>query len=134
METNRDEAHAWLAFAEGKQDEALTLLRGVAEEQDAFGKGEVELPAREMLADMLLEWGRPQDALSEFEKSLKTDPNRFNGLYGAGHAAELAAQPEKAARYYQQLLRNCETNSLSPRPEISRARAFLAGKNSSPLH
>jgi tetratricopeptide (TPR) repeat protein len=90
METNRDEARAWLSFSEGKNDDALNLLRSIADKQDAFGKGEVELPAREMLADVLQEMGRPGEALAEYEKSLKADPNRFNGLYGAGRAAELA--------------------------------------------
>jgi tetratricopeptide (TPR) repeat protein len=126
MEANRAEARAWLFFAEGKNDEALSLLRPVADKQDAFGKGEVELPGREMLADMLLEMGRPQDALTEYEKSLKTDPNRFNGLFGAGRAAELTHQPEKAANYYSQLLKNCETSSSAQRPELAHARAFLA--------
>src|SRR5437016_10862979 len=60
MDTGRDEARAWLAFAEGKNEEALRLLRPAADRQDAEGKGEVELPAREMLADMLLEMGRPR--------------------------------------------------------------------------
>jgi tetratricopeptide (TPR) repeat protein len=132
METNRDEARAWLFFAEGKSEEALSLLRSIADKQDAFGKGEVELPAREMLADMLLEMGRPEEALIEYEKSLKTDPNRFNGMFGAGRSAELALQPEKAAGYYAQLLKNCENQAPSPRPETAHARAFLAQMNASP--
>jgi len=41
-----------------------------------------------MLAGMLLEIGLPEQALAEYGKSLKTDPNRFNGLYGAAQAAE----------------------------------------------
>jgi len=132
METSRDEGRAWLSFAEGKNEEALSLVRSIADKQDAFGKGEVELPAREMLADMLLELGRPREALIEYEKSLKTDPNRLNGLYAAGRAAELALQPEKAAGFYAQLLKNCENQASSPRPEIVHARAFLADRNASP--
>ena len=81
---------------------------------------------------MLLEADRPQEALIEYEKSLKTDPNRFNGLYGAGRAAELALQPEKAAGYYAQLLKNCETQAPSPRLEIAHARAFLAQMKTPP--
>ena len=95
----------------------------VADRQDAEGKGEVELPAREMLADMLLEMGRPQQALVEYEKSLKTDPNRFNGLYGAAQAAESAHDSEKAKLYYAQLLKNCESGE---RPELTRAKTLLA--------
>jgi tetratricopeptide (TPR) repeat protein len=124
MSTNHDEAHAWLAFAQERNDDALKLLRAVADKQDAEGKGEVELPAREMLADMLLETGRPQDALAEYEKSMKTDPNRFNGLAGAAKAAELAHQPEKAKTYYEQLLKNCDNGAHSDRPELARARSF----------
>jgi tetratricopeptide (TPR) repeat protein len=124
MSTNHDEAHAWLAFAQGSNDEALKLLRAVADKQDAEGKGEVELPAREMLADMLLEMGRPEEALAEYEKSMKTDPNRFNGLAGAGQAAELAHRPEKAKAYYAQLLKNCDNGAHSDRPELTHARSF----------
>jgi tetratricopeptide (TPR) repeat protein len=121
-----------LSFAEGKNEEALSLLRSIADKQDAFGKGEVEMPAGEMLADMLLEMGQPVEALDEYEKSLHADPSRFNGLYGAGRAAELAFQPEKAAGYYAQLLKNCENQTPSPRSELGHARAFLANRNTSP--
>jgi hypothetical protein len=38
---------------------------------------------------MLLKMNRPQATLSEYEKSLQTDPNRFNDLYGATRSAEL---------------------------------------------
>lgn len=126
METNRDEAHAWLAFVEGKKDEALNLLRPIADKQGAFGKGEVELPAREMLADMLFEMGRAQEALAEYEKSAKTDPNRFNGLYGAARAAELTKHMERATQYYTQLLKNCGKTEPSQRPELLPARDFLS--------
>jgi tetratricopeptide (TPR) repeat protein len=124
MGTNHDEAHAWLAFAQGRDDDALKLLRTVADKQDAAGKGEVELPAREMLADMLLEMGRPEEALAEYEKSMKTDPNRFNGLAGAARAAELSHQPEKAKTYYTQLLKSCFNGAHSNRVELVHARSF----------
>jgi tetratricopeptide (TPR) repeat protein len=124
MDTKRDEAHAWLSFVEGKNDDALKLLRNLADRQDVEGKGEVELPAREMLADMLLEMGRPEEALGEYEKSMKVDPNRFNGLAGAAKAAELTHQPEMAASYYAQLLKNCDDGAHSSRPELAHARSF----------
>jgi tetratricopeptide (TPR) repeat protein len=124
MSTNHDETHAWLAFAQQRNEDALKLLRAVADKQDAEGKGEVELPAREMLADMLLQMGRPGQALAEYEKSMKTDPNRFNGLAGAGRAAELSHQSEKAKAYYAQLLKNCDNGAHSDRPELTHARSF----------
>jgi tetratricopeptide (TPR) repeat protein len=126
MKTGADEARAWLAFAEAKNEEAIGLLRPLANKQDVLGKGEVEIPARELLADMLLEMDRPQEALMEYERSLKTDPNRFNGLYGAGRAAELAHEPEKARTFYAQLIKNC--GDSTERPELAKARTELAEK------
>ncbi len=129
LKTDRDEAHAWLAFTEGKNEDALKLLRSVTADQDAVGKGEVELPAREMLADMLLDMGRAAEALAEYEKDLHTDLNRFNGLYGAAKAAELAREPQKASAYYAQLLKNCDNGMNSDRPELARAKEQLASGN-----
>ena len=122
----RDEVQAWAAFAENKNEEALRLMREVADHQDTVGKAEVAIPAREMLADMLLELNRPADALVEYEKALKTDPNRFNGLYGAARSAELVHQTEKANSYYAQLLKNCDNGAHSERPELARAKTLLA--------
>lgn len=124
LDVEHDEVLAWGYFAEKKNDDALRLMRTAADRQDARGKGEVDLPAREMLADMLLELNRPQEALAEYERSMKTDPNRFNALYSAGRAAELAQQWEKAKIYYATLLKNCE-GSNSDRPELALARAAV---------
>ena len=100
------EVNAWLAFAEKKNDQALLLMTQVAATQDKLGKSEVDIPAREMLADMLLALNQPVKALAEYEKSMKIDPNRFNGLAGAAQAATLAHQQEKTNSYYAQLLKN----------------------------
>ena len=126
MDTDGDEARAWAAFADHKSDDALRLIRKVADRQDALGKGETSLPAREMLADMLLQMDRPQEALAEYEKSLKVDPNRFNGLYGAARAAAAVNQAEKAKTYYGQLLKNCNNGAHSDRPELIQAKTLVA--------
>ena len=125
-QSSRGEVHAWLAFAEKKNDEALQQMRQVADTQDKVGKAEVDIPAREMLADMLLELNQPEQALSEYERSMKTDPNRFNGLAGAARAAELAHQSVKANSYYAQLLKNCDDGKHSDRPELRSAKTVLA--------
>jgi tetratricopeptide (TPR) repeat protein len=119
------EASAWVAHAEGKDDEALATLRAVADDEDATGAEQTAIPAREMLADLLLELKRPGPALAEYENSLKFTPNRFNGLYGAARAAEMVGKPEKAATYYAQLVKSCE-GSGSTRPELSQAKALVA--------
>lgn len=92
MKGEQDEAHAWLAFAEGKMQTAVALMSRVADEQDRKGKGEVELPAREMLADMLLEAGRPSEARTQYRLCLRTDPNRLNSLEGERRAKKMVTQ------------------------------------------
>jgi len=85
---------------------AFQLLRETADLQTKVGKGEVELPAREMLAEILLLEGRSAEALQEYELSLRSDPNRFNALLGAAHAAEKLGRAEIATKYYRQLRAN----------------------------
>jgi tetratricopeptide (TPR) repeat protein len=121
-----NEVKAWLAFAEKRNDDALQLMRQIADTQDKVGKGEVDIPAREMLADMLLELKQPENALAEYERSMKIDPNRFNGLAGAARAADLSHQPAKAATYYAQLLKNCDDGKHSDRPQLRSAKTELA--------
>jgi len=120
------EVHAWLAFAENRSDDALKQMRDVADTQDKVGKQEVDIPAREMLADMLLELKQPEGALAEYERSMKIDPNRFNGLAGAAQAAGMAHLAEKANSYYSQLLKNCDGGKHSDRPELRNAKTDVA--------
>lgn len=127
LEMERDEANAWALYAEGRTEDAIRLLRTVADKQDKVGKGETALPAREMMADILLDSDRADEALQEYEIALKTDPNRFNGLYGAARAAEMSHQDQKAQNYYAQLLKNCAA-SHSNRPELAQAKAIAAAK------
>ena len=131
MATKRDEAQAWLLWLRGKDQEAIALLRALADKQDAEGKGEIELPAREMLGDLLLEMNRPTDALAEYENSMKVDPNRFNGLYGAGRAAEVLGEREKEGNYYVQLVQNC-AGASSKRRELAHARENAAESEKKP--
>lgn len=125
VDQDRQEAEAWLAHAEGKNDEALTTLRKIAEKEESEGAEPLAIPAREMLADMLLDMNRSQEALAEYETDLKFNPNRFDGLYGAAHAAELAGNNGKANTYYAQLLQVC-AGSASDRPELNHAKQLLA--------
>jgi tetratricopeptide (TPR) repeat protein len=122
----RKEADAWADHAEGKNDEALALLRGVAEkEKTGVFAASGELPAREQLADMLMDLKRPQEALAEYQAELKIDPGRFDSLYGVGSAAEMLMLTDKANVYFGQLVKMCDGAS-SERAELVHARAVLA--------
>jgi tetratricopeptide (TPR) repeat protein len=128
LKSEHEVVQAWAFYAGGSFDKALSLLREVADTQDKLGKGETELPAREMLADMLLGLQRPKEAFEQYEISLRTDPNRFNGLYGAAQAAAQSQQKETAARYFAQLLKNCQASN-SDRPELTQAKTLVASNN-----
>jgi hypothetical protein len=121
------EAAAWVAHAEGKDEEAITGLRALADKSDKQGEEPEGIPAREQLADLLLEAKRPQQALTEYQTDLKLNPNRFNGLYGAARAAEAAGKQEDATEYYALLLKVCD-GSNSTRPELTHARELVAQK------
>jgi len=125
-------ASAWLARAEGKPKEALTFMRSAADLEDATEKHPVTpgpiVPAHELLGELLLELDAPGDALKEFETSLRKEPNRFRGLYGAARAAELSGDQEKARTYYTTLMALSE-HADSDRIELQQARAFLAREN-----
>ncbi|HEU4506740.1 MAG TPA: hypothetical protein VFR78_00785 [Pyrinomonadaceae bacterium] len=129
VEIQRQVAEAWLSYAEGKQDEAVALLRKAADLDDATDKHPVTpgsvLPAREQLGELLLEIKQPAAALREFEVSFKSTPQRFNGLYGAARAAQLTGDQIAAKKYYQQLMQLVRGTD-SDRPEINEAKVFLA--------
>jgi hypothetical protein len=121
------EAEAWILHAEGQDDKAISMLRTLADKADKLGEEPEGIPAREQLADMLLEAKRPQQALAEYQTDLKLNPNRFNGLYGAARAAEAAGKQTDANEYYALLLKICD-GSNSTRPELNRAKQLVAQK------
>jgi hypothetical protein len=122
-------ASAWAARSEGKNDEAVKLMRAAADLEDSTEKHPVTpapvLPARELLGELLLDLGQPAQALVEFEASGAREPNRFNGLYGAARSAELAGNMAKAKTYYAKLVALCDRPDTE-RPELRHAKAVLA--------
>ncbi|HVP44171.1 MAG TPA: hypothetical protein VMS96_12120 [Terriglobales bacterium] len=129
VEVQRLSAAAWLAHAQGQDDEALRLMRSAADMEDATEKhpvtpGPVQ-PARELLADLLLETKQPALALAEYQTALKSAPNRFHSVYGAAQAAESAKQPEVAKSYYATLVKIC-SQCRPDDPSLRRAQQFLA--------
>jgi len=116
---------AWIDHAEGKNEDALELLRRIAQKDHGLFATDGDIPAHEMMGDMLLEMDRPEKALEEYQAELKVSPNRFNSVYGAGHAAEMAKLEDQAAAYYRQLVAACAGGD-STRPELTHAREFLS--------
>ncbi len=122
-------AEGFLAQAEGKKEEAIKLLREAADTDDLLGKHPVSpgsmYPARELFADLLLEQGAAEKALIEYEASLKLNPGRFTGTYGAGRSAELSGKPEVATKHYRALI-DIASAGDGKRAELAAAKAFIA--------
>jgi tetratricopeptide (TPR) repeat protein len=75
---------------------------------------------------MLLELKQPQDALVQYQKALSLSPNRFNGLFNAGMAAEAAGDKAQAQGYYATLLKITDNGAQSSRPEFEHAKSVIA--------
>ncbi len=131
VEVMRLSSAAWIAQAQGKGDEALTLMRQAADAEDRNEKHIVTpgrmLPARELLGDMLMALKRPAEALKEYEQSQQREPDRLRGLYGAAMAARGAGDNAKAARYLKQLARQVR-GADGERPELQEMKQLLSAK------
>jgi hypothetical protein len=125
VDIQRRVSEAWVAYANGRKDEGITLLGAAADAEDLTDKSAVTpgplAPARELYGFMLLDAGRAKDALTAFEAVTKKEPNRFLALYGAGKAAEATKQPVKAKGYYRQIVAIC-ADAAPDRPELVYAR------------
>ncbi|HWW20407.1 MAG TPA: tetratricopeptide repeat protein [Steroidobacteraceae bacterium] len=117
---------AWVAFAQGNTEEAVKQMSAAADLQDKVGQGEVDIPAREMLADILLESGRANEALANYQQALNLSPNRFNGLYGAGKAAEMVGNTAVARNFYVALLKSTDNGTMTARTEVKHAQTFIS--------
>jgi tetratricopeptide (TPR) repeat protein len=119
---------AWIALSEGSKDQAVTLMRQAADGEDASIKHvamENRLyPMRELLADLLLEAGRPKDAAAEYARALKQTPNRYRGLFGAARAAEAAGDTAGARAFYARVI-ELSAHADGVRPELQRARSYV---------
>jgi tetratricopeptide (TPR) repeat protein len=120
---------AWLARAEGRNADAVALMRSAAELEDSTEKHNITpgpiATARELLADLLLEMGQPAQAAREYERSLDRAPNRLKALHGVARASELAGDRDRARVYYGKLLALTKPTEAE-RPEVREARTFLA--------
>jgi tetratricopeptide (TPR) repeat protein len=128
VEIQINTCEAWIKFYTEKKNEALDQMKLAADMEDSTEKHPVTpgqvIPARELLGDMLLETGQPEKALEAYEAELVINPNRFNGLYGAGLAAERSGNKAKAILYYRQLL-TITDGVKCDRPEPGHMKLFL---------
>jgi tetratricopeptide (TPR) repeat protein len=121
-------ASAWVLYAEGKYDEALNAMSAAADAEDKTEKHPVTpgvpKPARELYGVMLLERGKPNEALAAFEATLKKEPNRLGAYVGAAKAAEKSGDSAKALTHYEKVVA-IAGGADNTRTEVVDARAHL---------
>ncbi len=118
------EAKAWLAWAEGKPEEALEIMQKAATTEDSYDVESRTVPAYEMLGDLLLELGQPEPALIAYKTALKEAPLRLNGLAGAARASRVIGNLRGARNYYAALVKCCTPRAA--RRELAEAKSFLS--------
>jgi Tfp pilus assembly protein PilF len=114
--------------AAGKSEECVATLRAAADREDATEKHAVTpgpiVPAREVLAVVLLKDGKAVEALQGFESVLTREPNRYRAVAGAMQAAERAGDMKKAQGFAERVVDQTSTAD-SQRPEVAQARRVL---------
>ncbi len=134
VEISRREAGAWLARAESRDAEAVEGMRFAVALEASTDKHPVTpgpiLPASEQFGDLLIELGKPAEALEQYRADLASSPNRLNGLYGAARAARLSGDSMDARGYYEKLLEICR-KADGAREQIAEAREFLNKRETS---
>jgi hypothetical protein len=128
IDIQRRVALAWQTYAAGSKTEGLAQMSAAADAEDLTDKSAVSpgplAPARELLGYMLLDAGKHKEALAAFEATMKKEPNRFRGIYGAARAAEALGDRAKATAHYQALLEVAK-DADSERAELVQAKKYV---------
>src|SRR5207302_7467811 len=106
------ELAAIIELAAGRRDRALDILRAAARVEldlpPPLGLPEPIKPAQELLAEVLLETGRPGEAVQAFEQALKRNANRTLAVLGLARAERALGHTDAARRHYRQVLANLD--------------------------
>ena len=128
IEVQRLGASGILAHVQGDDTKAVEQVRAAADLEATMDKHPATpsavLPARELLADLLLELNQPTAALTEYKEMLRTDPNRFRSVLGEARAAKQSGDTAAAHDAYQKLVA-LSKQATPERPELAEAKAFL---------
>jgi tetratricopeptide (TPR) repeat protein len=126
IEVDRLILAGWIARAEDNSEEAVRLIQAAAELESTLEKHPVTpgalLPPYEALGDLLLDLGRPAEALKAYRASDEVWPGRYNTLLGAARAAAAAGNKDATEAHYAKLVNLAEG---SVRPGVSEAKAYL---------
>jgi tetratricopeptide (TPR) repeat protein len=103
------ELQALIYFKEGDAETALQLLADAAEDENSrpmeYGPPYISKPSSELIGEMLLTLGRPDEAMAHFETALERNTGRTLSLLGLARAQEATGHP-KASETWRTLENN----------------------------
>ena len=96
VEVQRISVDAWIAAARGDREEAMNRMRAAADLEDSMEKHIVTpgpiAPARALLGDMLLEYGKNEAALAAYQAAAVREPGRKRIVEGMTRARTVLGQ------------------------------------------
>ena len=128
MQIMKKEMQALLLHKTGKSDQAIALLTEATAQEEgmalSYGPPNPMKPSHELLGEILLELGRPEEAVEVFQKTLERAPRRALSLLGLARAAKRSGQRRLAHESYSDLVK--VWHRADPRPELREARQGAA--------
>ena len=125
------EIQAAVRLIEKDYESAIILMekaRAIQEELPApSGPPRIIKPVHELYGEILLQAGRPEEALRQFAACLQLYPNRARSILGAARSAAQSDGKKDAAGWYAKLLA-VWTLADQGLPELREARDYLAKK------
>jgi tetratricopeptide (TPR) repeat protein len=125
------ELAALIDLAAGRRDRAVEVLRTAAHAEAQlpapFGLPKPVKPASELLGEVLLELGRPREAIASFQQVLGRYANRTLSVLGYARAAAAIGDTQTALAQYRALAGNY-ARADAGLPEVNEARAAVRGK------
>jgi tetratricopeptide (TPR) repeat protein len=121
------EVRALVLLGQGEKDEALRLAKEAtaieASMDPPSGPPYPIKPSHELYGEILLQTGRAEEAVKQFEATLLRMPERAASLLGLAQASSQAGDTETARRAYNVLLENWK-GADPGLPELEEARKF----------
>src|SRR5690606_34216442 len=122
------ELGALLMLSQGDAGEAFAAMeRAIAAQArlpKPIGRPYPVKGADELYGELLLQAGRPAEAMQWFERALSRAPNRSRAVLGLARAAAAAGEGERSRAAYERFLANWRLADPEL-PELAEARAAL---------
>ena len=122
---------ALIELAAGRRDRAVEALRAAVDAEQRLpaplGPPKPVKPAAEMLGEILLEIGRPREAIAAFQIALRRNANRTLSVLGLARAAHASGDLTTSLAHYRALMTNY-SGADANLPALDEARAALTRK------